>query len=74
MNYCSSCTNWNYNERIEQKYGMGSGICKFDNEVKGCDRKACLLYEKRSNDSVYIIYLYYMWMFSFWTIRKYINI
>lgn len=42
--HCSMCTYWQYNERIEQRYGMSSGICKRDSEVKGCDRKACLLY------------------------------
>lgn len=45
--HCSMCAYWQYNECIEQKHGMGSGICKCDNEVKGCNRKACLLYEER---------------------------
>ena len=45
--HCSMCACWQYNERIEQNHGMGSGICKRDSEVKGCDRKACLLYEER---------------------------
>lgn len=46
--HCSMCACWQYNERIEQKHGMGSGICKRDSEVKGYDRKACLLYEERT--------------------------
>lgn len=45
--HCIMCAYWQYNERIEQKHGMGSGICERDNEIKGCDRKICLLYEER---------------------------
>ena len=45
--HCSMCAYWQYNEHIEQKYGMGSGVCKRDSEIKGCDRKACMLYEEK---------------------------
>lgn len=48
--HCSHCQKWQYNDRIERKYGMGTGICKMDKEPKGCDRKACILFIERVND------------------------
>lgn len=41
---CFECGRFQYNERIERKYGMGTGICSADNEPKGCNHKACLLF------------------------------
>lgn len=47
---CSQCQKWQYNDRIERKYGMGMGVCEADKEPKGCDRKACFLFIERVND------------------------
>lgn len=47
--HCSQCQKWQYNDHIERKYGMGTGICEADKEPKGCDRKSCLLFEERGN-------------------------
>ena len=46
-NRCGQCTHWMYNELIEHKYGMGTGKCRMDGEAKGCDRRACLLFQER---------------------------
>lgn len=44
---CADCSQWQYNEQIEQRYGMGSGRCEFDGEIKGCDRMACSIFHPR---------------------------
>lgn len=44
---CSQCAKWQYNESIERRYGMGTGLCEEDREPKGCDRTGCLIFQKR---------------------------
>lgn len=44
--YCYQCKRWKYNISIERKYGEGTGICGADGEAKGCNRRACLLFEE----------------------------
>lgn len=46
--YCYQCKHWKYNDWIEIKYGEGTGLC--NDEPKGCNRQACLLFEEREND------------------------
>lgn len=46
---CYKCEGWQYNERIERTYGMGTGLCAIDREPKGCNRKACLLFREKEN-------------------------
>ena len=43
---CSQCAKWQYNESIERRYGMGTGLCEEDKEPKGCDRTGCLMFQK----------------------------
>lgn len=47
---CIGCNHWIYSERIEKKYGMGTGLCEIDKEAKGCDRNCCLLFEERKGN------------------------
>ena len=48
---CGQCSHWEYNEWIERKYGEGTGLCD-GVEPKGCDRVACLCFEKRDTADV----------------------
>ena len=50
MSECCQCEKWKYDERIERKYGDGTGLCNIDKEPKGCDRKSCMLFKNRVND------------------------
>lgn len=43
---CSTCTHWNYNKYIEEKYGMGVGICTLDGRDVFCDRSNCIMHEE----------------------------
>lgn len=47
--YCCQCRKWKYNIGIEHKYGEGTGICGVDGEAKGCNRRACLLFEENED-------------------------
>lgn len=46
---CYQCTNWEYNDRIEKKYGEGTGLCTEDRQPKGCNKSACLLFNQNKN-------------------------
>lgn len=49
MEECYQCVKWEYNDKIERKYGEGTGLCNADREPKGCNRRACVLFEKTLN-------------------------
>lgn len=48
---CADCALWKYDKHVEERYGMGSGLCQFDGDVKGCDRRACLAFRKRQTEN-----------------------
>ena len=43
VKYCMECGHWKYDDRIEHKYGEGTGYCPMRGDATGCDRAACML-------------------------------
>ena len=37
------CGHWQYDDRIERKYGEGTGYCPMICDATGCNRAACML-------------------------------
>lgn len=48
VNECYQCNYWQYTDSIVRKYGEGTGYCDKINEPTGCNRKACLIFEKNT--------------------------
>lgn len=45
---CYMCKYWEYTDHIVSKYGEGTGYCKEICEPTGCNRKACLNFERNT--------------------------
>ena len=44
---CSTCTHWDYDRWIEDKYGMGVGICRADNQPTFCGHRNCIFHDEK---------------------------
>lgn len=43
------CKKWQTNDRIQNKYGEGEGICEVLNDVTFCDKTACLCFDENTD-------------------------
>lgn len=43
---CCNCKHWRYDRWLEEKYGMGVGVCELDNTERFCDHHNCLFHSE----------------------------